>query len=226
MGGSSRVIEARDLIVKYGHVVALDGVSVRIPGGLTLIVGTNASGKTTLIKTALGILRPSSGLIRTLGLDPLRDPISLYRRVTYVSERDAINPSIRVNTHLEYLERIYGDRVWEVAEALGLAEYKHRRYKELSRGLQRRLALAEALASERPLVIVDEPLSGLDPKGRRIFGELLRDKIGKSSISMVIVSHIPIPGITPDHIVILDAGNVVYDGPYDEVVLSAWYKLC
>lgn len=226
MNGSSPVIEARDLTVRYGHVVALNGVNVRIPGGLTLIVGTNASGKTTLIKTALGILRPSTGQIRTLGLDPLKDPSSLYRRVTYVSERDAINPSIRVATHLEHLEGVYGDGVWEVAEALELTGYMRRRYKELSRGLQRRLALTEALASERPLVMVDEPLSGLDPKGRRLFGKLIRDKMRRGTVSIVIISHIPIPGVTPDHIVILDTGNVVYDGPYNEEVLSTWYHLC
>ncbi len=206
-----------DVTVKYRSMVALRNATVAIPKGVTLVMGPNGSGKSTLVKTLLGLIRPASGRVELFGLNPFKRGSRIYERVTYISEQDAIPPEIRVGTHLELLESVYGvEEVRGAARLLGLEAHLGKRYSELSRGLQRRLALVEALASRRELIIVDDPMIGMDSRGRELIGEALAEKV-EGDTSIIVITHILIPKLRPDYLVRIEDGRITYQGAPENI---------
>ena len=210
MVGEEPIAEVEHLTVRYGKLTALDDVTLRVSSGNTLIVGANGSGKSTLINTVLGLLRPRRGRVRLLGRDPFRENIAGL--VTYVRDREDLPANMRLESWADHLASVYGwDRVKNAMEVLGLTPHKGKRVQELSRGLRRRAMLLEAAASDRPLVVVDEPFQGLDRPSREVVAGALAGVPG----SLMITSHILVP-IEFDYLIVLDAGRLAYQGPYRE----------
>lgn len=200
----------KELEARYGKLVALQIDELMVPKGRVLIIGPNGSGKTTLIKVLLGLMRPKRGHVRILGIDPLKEAEKLYRRLTYVRDRDELPENLRVKTLLEILAESYGsEQVNWVAEQLGLLEHINKRLGELSRGMRRRASLLIATASNRDLIVIDEPFSGLDAMGRQTISEILDKKEG----DMIIISHIPLR-MKFDHLILIDSARVTYHGSY------------
>jgi len=207
-----KLFTVSDLVVKYGRVLALEVERLEAPLGRILIVGPNASGKTTLIKTLLGLIKPRRGRIQLLGRDPFKHSSEISRLVTYVRDIDELPPQLKVSTLIEVLsENFNGESVESIAKDLGLTEHMGKRLSELSKGMRRKASLLMALASNRELVIIDEPFSGLDSKSRITVADLLDRK--KSN--MIIVSHIPLR-IRFDYLIIVESGRITYSGPYKE----------
>ncbi len=206
------LIEARELVVSYGRVIAVQDVTLEVPPTHVLLQGGNGSGKTTLIRTLLGFIKPRKGEARMCGLDSWRMRRNIRSLTTYITEDDGIHPSLRVSTFLDLLSRYYPwENVERAAEILGFTRGRlEQRYGELSRGWRRRMALLEALASDRSILILDDPLSGLDKEGSLILGEQLENM----QRPVIVISHIPVPGWKPEYSVILQAGELVYSGPY------------
>ena len=200
----------KELEASYGKLVALQIDELMVPKGRVLIIGPNGSGKTTLIKVLLGLMRPKKGHVRILGIDPLKEAEKLYRRLTYVRDRDELPENLRVKTLLEILAESYGsEQVNWVAEQLGLLEHINKRLGELSRGMRRRASLLIATASNRDLIVIDEPFSGLDAMGRQTISEIL----DKKEADMIIISHIPLR-MKFDHLILIDSARVTYHGSY------------
>ena len=200
----------KKLEARYGKLVALQIDELMVPKGKVLIVGPNGSGKTTLIKVLLGLMRPKKGHVRILSIDPLKEAEKLYRRLTYVRDKDELPENLRVRTLLDILAESYGsEQVTRVAERLGLLEHINKRLGELSRGMRRRASLLIATASNRDLIVIDEPFSGLDANGRRVISEILDNK----EADMIIISHIPLR-MTFDYLILIDSARVTYHGPY------------
>ena len=200
----------KELEARYGKLVALQIDELMVPKGRVLIIGPNGSGKTTLIKVLLGLMRPKRGHVRILGIDPLKEAEKLYRRLTYVRDRDELPENLRVKTLLEILAESYGsEQVNWVAEQLGLLEHINKRLGELSRGMRRRASLLIATASNRDLIVIDEPFSGLDAMGRQTISEIL----DKKEADMIIISHIPLR-MKFDHLILIDSARVTYHGSY------------
>jgi len=200
----------KDLEASYGKLVALRIDELMVPKGRVLIIGPNGSGKTTLIKVLLGLMRPKRGHVRILGIDPIKDAENLYRRLTYVRDKDELPENLRVKTLLDILAESYGsEQVKWVAEQLGLLEHINKRLGELSRGMRRRASLLIATASNRDLIVIDEPFSGLDATGRQTVSEIL----DKKEADMIIISHIPLR-MRFDHLILIDSAKVTYHGPY------------
>ncbi|MGD9853500.1 MAG: ABC transporter ATP-binding protein [Planctomycetaceae bacterium] len=164
------VIHVEHLTRRFRRTVALDDVSLEIPAGIVLgLVGGNGAGKTTLIRHLLGLLKAQSGTVRVFGLDPVRDPVGVLGRIGYLSEDRDLPAWMRVDELLHFTQAYFSN--WDEAYAARLRAMfdldPKQRVKSLSRGQKARLGLLTALAHRPPLLVLDEPSSGLDAVVRR-----------------------------------------------------------
>ena len=165
-------IEIAGLVKRFGRSVAVDHLSLSIPRGTTFgLLGPNGAGKSTTIKMLMGILSPSGGEARVLGIDVRSDPTAIKRRVGYVPEIHHIYRWMRVDEVLGFCRSCYAtwnDKTYqELVELFGLDPKK--KVKHLSKGMLVKLALVVAVAHEPELLLLDEPLGGLDPIVREEF---------------------------------------------------------
>lgn len=218
---SSIIVSVRDLMVKFGHVVALEDISLDIERGRTLLIGPNGSGKSTLLNVITGLIKPSAGKVKVLGYDPLRDNSKLNKKILYIRDKDDFPRLMKISTYVGILSSIYGkDRVIEALVQFELDKHIHKRFHELSKGLQRRVILLEALVSNKELIIFDEPFSGLDTYSRDMICKAL-DMI-KGSI--IIASHIP-PLMHFDQLILLEGGRVTYSGEYRHDISTSYFQV-
>jgi ABC-2 type transport system ATP-binding protein len=178
----------------YGSVLGVNDVSVSLTGAHGLL-GPNGSGKSTLLNLITGQLRPTLGTVRVLDRVPSRDP-EVFRRVGYCPEKDTLYANISGLDWVAYLMELHGfgrreasRRATEALERVGLGEAMRRRMGGYSRGMRQRTKLAQAIAHEPDLLILDEPLNGLDPVGRHDVTVLLREWASEGR-GLVLASHI------------------------------------
>src|SRR2546421_6483244 len=172
--GAVILIAAQELRKQYGAVTALDGVTVDIEPGIVGLVGANGAGKSTLIKLALGLLGPTSGTVRVLGLDPRTAAEAVRARVGYMPEHDCLPPDVSAAELITHLARVSGlpaatarERASETLRHVGMYEERYRQIGGYSTGMRQRVKLAPALVHDPELLLLDEPTNGLDPEGRR-----------------------------------------------------------
>jgi ABC-2 type transport system ATP-binding protein len=192
------LIAAEALEKRYeGGVTALDGLTVDIEPGIVGLVGANGAGKSTLIKLALGLLAPTGGAIRVLGLDPLTDAESVRARVGYLPEHDCLPPDVSAAELVTHLARVSGlpaatarERASETLRHVGLYEERYRQIGGYSTGMRQRVKLAQALVHDPELLLLDEPTNGLDPEGRRAMLTLVHRIGTEFGLSVLICSHL------------------------------------
>ena len=191
------LVEFRDLIVSYGPVQALAGVSGAVLPGATGLLGPNGAGKTTFLKTLLGFLRPDSGDLAAFGLDPAREPLEVRRRVGYMPEQDCHLPGMTASGFVAFAGELSGmprdeatSRAHEVLYYVGLGEARYRTVDTYSTGMKQRVKLAQALVHDPDLLLLDEPTNGLDPGGREEMLALIQDVTTRRSMSLILCSHL------------------------------------
>jgi ABC-2 type transport system ATP-binding protein len=175
---SDVIVAARDLTKRFGDFTAVDHVNFKVRRGDILgYLGPNGSGKTTTLRMLLGILLPDEGSGRVLGYDIVRQAETIRTRVGYMSQKFALYDELTVWENLSFYAGVYGvqddHRLGEVMDLLGLAGLEKHRAGDLPIGWRQRLALATAIAHRPPLLILDEPTSGVDPIARRAFWDLI-----------------------------------------------------
>jgi ABC-2 type transport system ATP-binding protein len=178
-------IETVELTKRYQEVVAVDGVCLQAaPGDIYALVGLNGAGKTTLIRMLLGMIAPTCGSVRVLGAEVSAGDRAAWARTGYLIDTPAAYPELTVRENLRLVARLRrlprpAARVDDVIDRLALTAYAERRARVLSMGNAQRLALAKALIHSPDLLILDEPINGLDPAGvveiRTLLGELARE---------------------------------------------------
>ena len=209
----------------YGNVLGLSGVELTLPPGVTALLGANGAGKSTLIKLVTGLLRPSAGAVSVFGESPFANP-RVHRRMGVVPEEEELRPSapVRARDFLVYLLRLHGFEAEEArrrAEAtlvqVGLEGASETRVRAFSRGMRQRLRLAQAIAHDPDLLVLDEPLTGLDPVGRREFIDWIRD-FGARGKTVLVSSHIlhEVELMTRE-VVLMTAGRVLASGNIHEI---------
>src|ERR1700761_9327223 len=182
-GQIGRGIETIALTKRYpGGVTALDSLTIEIPPGITGLIGANGAGKSTLIKILLGLVPPTRGRARVLGLDCASDQIRTL--VGYMPEHDCLPPDVSATEFVTHLARMSGlpavaakERAAESLRHVGLHEERYRPVGTYSTGMKQRVKLAQALAGDPRLLLLDEPTNGLDPAGRNAMLELI-ERIG------------------------------------------------
>ncbi|WP_028034722.1 ABC transporter ATP-binding protein [Chelativorans sp. J32] len=191
------VIETRDLVKHYGRHAAVDGLDLTVEKGEVFgLLGPNGAGKTTTILLLLGLTEPTSGAVRVIGLDPLRNPLEVKRRVGYLPDQIGFYDNLTARENLLYTARLTGLSTAEantlIGEALDRVRLTHaadRRVGTFSRGMRQRLGLAEVLIKRAEIAILDEPTSGLDPQSTQELLELIVE-LGREGITIVLSSHL------------------------------------
>src|SRR5205809_586294 len=211
------LVEFKDLVVSYGPVQALSGVSGAFPAGPAGLLGPNGAGKTTLLKTLLGFLEPDRRMINAFGLDPTTRPLDVRRRIGYMPEADCHLPGMTAAAFVAFAGELSGlprdeaiSRAHEVLYYVGLGEARYRTVDTYSTGMKQRVKLAQALVHDPRLVLLDEPTNGLDPAGRDEMLSLIR-RIGTVfGISVVVTSHLmgELERVC-DHVVVIDGGRLM-----------------
>jgi ABC-2 type transport system ATP-binding protein len=207
----------------YGEVLGVNRVDLAIAPGITALVGPNGSGKTTLMNLVTGLIHPSRGRIRVLGIPPDR-PWELFHEVGYCTQFDAFPPGITGLQFLVSTLRLHGigqgearSLAAEALERVQLTEAAHRRVAAYSKGMRQRIRLAQAMAHRPRALVLDEPLNGLDPMARAELIALFKE-LAAEGRHVVVSSHILHEvDLIADQVVLLNQGYVVAEGDIPEV---------
>jgi ABC-2 type transport system ATP-binding protein len=220
-GGS--VIAAEHLSKWYGQVIGLNDITLAVPPGITGLLGPNGAGKSTFMKLVTGQLKPSKGTITVLG-QPIWNNPSLYARLGFCPEQDAFYERM---TGLEWVTALVSlNGVGETAardmsaramETVGLSDAAGKKIGAYSKGMRQRVKLAQALAHDPDVLILDEPLSGMDPLVRRRTIRLIKDW-GRSGKSVLVSSHIlhEIESMT-SNILLINQGRILAEGNVHQI---------
>ena len=215
------MIDVAGLTKRYGARVAVDDLTVTIhPGRVTGFLGPNGSGKTTTMRCVLGLARPTSGTATVLG-QPYRELAEPMRRVGALIDPRARHPGRTAYRHLLALaqsNRLPAARVDEVIELVGLEPVADDRVRGFSLGMGQRLGIAAALLGDPDVLLLDEPVNGLDPEGIRWVRELLR-ALADEGRTVLVSSHLMSEmEDTADHLVVLGRGRLLADLPMAELL--------
>src|SRR3989475_6520367 len=202
----------------YGEILGVNRVSLAIPPGITSLVGPNGAGKTTLMNLMTGLLRPTRGRLSVLGI-PTDRPEQLFRKLGYCSQFDSFPRGLTGREFIRSFLRVSGfekkeaDRLTASAlERVGLLDAADRRTGAYSKGMRQRLRLAQSIAHQPSVLILDEPLNGLDPMVRAETIALFR-KLAADGVHLIISSHILHEvNMMSDCVVLLNNGYVVAEG--------------
>ena len=212
-------LDVRGLVAGYGGEPVLQGVSLRLQAGeLLAVLGGNGAGKSTLLKVLLGLLPPQSGQVSVFGLAPSVDPVAARAMLAYVPENVAVYPHLDGLENLRYLLGLAGRRPDEAAIALALREVDlpeaawRQRAALYSKGMRQKLLIALALLREAPLLLLDEPASGLDPEATDQLAALL-SRLRDAGRAILMVSHdLEATSAIADRYVFLAKGRVLREG--------------
>jgi ABC-2 type transport system ATP-binding protein len=216
--GDDRRIVLENVSKSYGEVLGMNQVNLAIDPGITSLVGPNGAGKTTLMNLMTGLLRPSKGSVRVLGVSP-SDPENFYRNIGYCSQFEAFPRGLSGYQMVHSMLTLHGldapqaeERAWNVIERVGMSDAARRRVAGYSKGMRQRIRLALALAHDPKVLVLDEPLNGLDPMARAEAIEVFR-KFAESGRHVVISSHIMHEvDIISDRVIMMSGGYVVAEG--------------
>jgi ABC-2 type transport system ATP-binding protein len=215
------MIEVHDLVKRYGATTAVDGLSFAVrPGRVTGFLGPNGAGKSTTMRMMIGLDRPTSGTATVNGRPYRAFPAPLCE-VGALLEARSMHRGRSARDHLLALARTHGlpaGRVGEVLAAAGLAAVAHRRVGGFSLGMGQRLGIAAALLGDPAVVILDEPVNGLDPDGVLWIRTLLKD-LAAEGRTVLVSSHLMSEmAVTAEHLLIVGGGRLLADTTVDELI--------
>src|SRR3984957_18255149 len=219
----------------YGSVVALDNLSVTAPAGAIGLLGPNGSGKTTMIRSLLGLTRADRGSGQVLGMDFRPRQLDIRRSVGFVPEDECLFPHVVGVEFVTYAGELVGmstkaamQRSHEVLDYVGLGEARYRKVESYSAGMKQRLKLASAIVHDPKLLILDEPTNGMDPAGRTEIIELARDLAHNKGMSLIFSSHL-LPDVEAvcDYIVVLGGGRLLSEGKIQDLkqLHKQWFEV-
>ena len=202
----------------YGEILGVNRVNLSIAPGITSLVGPNGSGKTTLLNLMTGLLRPTRGTVSVLGISP-HDPEKLFRKVGYCSQFDSFPRGITGREFIEFYLSVHGyargevrDLTQAALERVSMQDASERKVAGYSKGMRQRIRLAQSIAHNPSVLILDEPLNGLDPMAR---AEIIRlfQSLAAEGLYLVISSHILHEvDMMSDSVVLMHNGYVVAEG--------------
>jgi ABC-2 type transport system ATP-binding protein len=230
------VIEVRDLTKRYGKAVAVDDISFTIARGEIFgLLGPNGAGKTTTILMLLGLSEVTSGSVRVLGHDPVREPLQVKRRVGYLPDTVGFYDNLTAMENLRYTARLIGlapgerdDRIIAALARVGLSDVAGHRVGTYSRGMRQRLGLAEILMKNAQIAILDEPTSGLDPQATSELLDVIRG-LKRDGVAVLLSSHLleRVQSVC-DRVALFNAGRIALIGTVPELarqVLGGGYHV-
>ncbi len=219
------IIEAHGLTKRFGDVRALDGLDlVAESGHVTALLGPNGAGKTTFVSAVATLLRPDGGEIHVAGIDVCAEPKRVRRVVGLAGQYASVEPAMTGTENLRMVARLFGlgrnearTASAEVLERLGLADAGDRLVRTYSGGMRRRLDLGASLVGRPQLLLLDEPTTGLDPRGRIDLWEAIRGLVADGTDVLLTTQYLEEADQLARHVVIVDHGRVIAAGTPDEL---------
>jgi ABC-2 type transport system ATP-binding protein len=224
-GAGGAAISARGLVKSYGAVRALAGVDLEAPAGSVLgLLGPNGAGKTTIVRILTTLLKPDAGTALVAGLDVVHDAARLRERIGLAGQYAAVDENLTGLENLTMVGRLYGEpravarqRGQELLERFELLEAASRPTKTYSGGMRRRLDLAAALVANPPVLFLDEPTTGLDPRSRLQLWETIEGLVAEGTTVLLTTQNLDEADRLAGEIAVIDQGRVIAGGTPDEL---------
>jgi ABC-2 type transport system ATP-binding protein len=218
-------ISVTGLVKSFGDVRALDGVDLYVPPGSVLgLLGPNGAGKTTAVRVLTTLLKPDAGTVLVTGLDVVRDAAELRGRIGLAGQYAAVDENLTGLENLVMVGRLYGERRaeakrrgQELLERFDLVEAADRVVKTYSGGMRRRLDLAAALVARPPVLFLDEPTTGLDPRSRLEVWATIEGLVAEGTTVLLTTQYLDEADRLADLIAVIDRGRVIAEGTPDEL---------
>ena len=218
-------VEAQGLIKTFGDHRAVDGVDLKVPtGSIYGVLGPNGAGKTTTIRMLATLLRPDSGEAKIFGYDAAKDSQIVRQLIGVTGQYASVDESLSATENLIIFSRLLGlsrqeakRKANELLEEFGLMEAAKRPLKNFSGGMRRRLDLAASLIAQPPLIFLDEPTTGLDPRTRNQMWDTIRRLVKSGSTVLLTTQYLQEADELADRIAVIDRGRVVAEGTVNEL---------
>jgi ABC-2 type transport system ATP-binding protein len=219
------VIRLKNLTKRYGKFTAVDGISLEVPRGeLFGLLGPNGAGKTTTMRMIAGILQPTSGSIQVGGVDMLARPLDAKARLGFIPDRPFVYDKLTGGEFLRFAAALYGQdgadverRIDELLEIFDLGPWKHELTEAYSHGMRQKLIICGALVHRPELIVVDEPMVGLDPKSARLLKDLFRQFVDRGGTVLMSTHTLEVAEVMCDRIAIVYQGRIAASGTMDEL---------
>jgi ABC-2 type transport system ATP-binding protein len=217
-------LEIKGLVKRFDRP-AVDGLDLRVNGGeFYTLLGPNGAGKTTTLRMVTGLLRPDSGAISVFGIDALADPVAAKKIMAWLSDEPMIYDKLTPFEYLEFIAGLWGvdagaaeARARDLLRWLDLEPHAHERCEGFSKGMRQKVALAGALVHEPRLIILDEPLTGLDAGSARQVKNVLRERV-REGCTVIMTTHIlEVAERMADRIGVIAGGKLIAQGTLEEL---------
>ncbi len=221
----SDAIRAEGLVKRYKEVTALDGIDLRVPTGSVLgVLGPNGAGKTTAVKILTTLITADAGHAEVAGIDVRRDPRGVRRLIGVSGQYAAVDEYLTGFENLDMIGRLYhlGRKASAIRARELLADFRlddagDRMSKTYSGGMRRRLDLAGALVARPPVLFLDEPTTGLDPRSRTEMWEILQNLVAEGTSLLLTTQYLEEADLLADNIIVIDHGRIIAEGTADEL---------
>ncbi|AKH17662.1 ABC transporter ATP-binding protein [Deinococcus soli (ex Cha et al. 2016)] len=217
------MIEVSGYTKRYGRHEAVSNLSFTVqPGAVFGLLGSNGAGKTTTIRALVGLTRPTSGTVRVAGFDVWRDPVKAKAAFGYIPDRPYLYGKLTARELLRFVGQLYqvpnaDSEIDRWLEFFRLTDFGNELIETYSHGMRQKVAIIAALLPDPPVLIVDEPMVGLDPHAARQVRDLFRSHADRGRTVLLTTHSLPVAEAVCDRLVVLDRGKVLGEGSMDDL---------
>jgi len=223
------MIELAHLTKRYGNVTAIADINLTIPSGQFFgFLGPNGAGKTTTIKTIVGLLKPTSGTVKVDGIDVQTNPIEAKRLVGFIPDKPFIYEKLTGREVLQFVAGLYevdpgqvDERIDQLLDMFELSDWKDELVESYSHGMRQKIVMSTALIHQPKVIVVDEPMVGLDPKGARQVKKIFTELCAQGTTIFMSTHTLEIAEQMCDYIAIIQKGSIIAQGSISELRVIA-----
>jgi ABC-2 type transport system ATP-binding protein len=223
------MIRLEGLTKRYGAFTAVDGIDLEVPkGSLFGLLGPNGAGKTTTLRMIAGILQPDEGRVLVEGFDVVRDPYQAKRRLGYIPDRPFVYEKLTGTELLRFVAGLYGqdgaaieERIEELLRLWDLERWADELVESYSHGMRQKLIISAALVHRPAVLVIDEPMVGLDPRSARLLKDLLRAFAQTGSTALISTHTLAFAEVLCERMAVIDTGRIVALGSVEDLRAQA-----